>query len=89
MFDDLLSAFMVDLWLYKATCIKYGMSQILELWVLELYLLPEQLYWHCCEYRAREIGIASISLPSAALVLHCHEQLGDWIMPWMRSLMWQ
>lgn len=32
-FDDLLSAFMVDLWLYKATCIKCRMSQIPELWI--------------------------------------------------------
>lgn len=27
-FDDPLSSLMVDLWLYKATCFKYGMSQI-------------------------------------------------------------
>lgn len=50
--------------------------KFLDLWILELCLLPEQLYWHtCCDYRAWETGIASISLPSAALVLHCHEQL--------------
>lgn len=50
-FGGLLSAFMVDLWLYKLTHIKCRMSKIPELRVLEL--LPEQLYWHtCCEYRA-------------------------------------
>lgn len=48
-----------------------------------------KLYWHCCEYRAWESGVALISLPSAALVFHCHEQLGDWILSWIGSLMWQ
>lgn len=91
-FDDLLSAFMVDLWLYKATCIKCRMSQIPELWITG--------YWSCACFlnnctgtpavnTGLETGIASISLPSAVLVLHCHEQLGEWILPWIRSLKWQ
>lgn len=86
---DLLSAFMMDLWLYKATCIKYRMSQVPELSILELCLLPEELYWHtCCEYRAWDRHC--LSFPS----LSCSGPSLPWAAGWVdialiRSLMWQ
>lgn len=94
LFDDLFSAFMVDLWLYKATYSTYRVSRIPGTLVGGAVLnnctgMPAM---NKSEYRVWETGIASISLPwapSLPQALRCCELLGGWILNWIRNLMRQ